>query len=203
MLTKGNVADLAPLKRAIILETYAELLTILDDYSRRFGSGGKAVKQGMSAVLSDPDVFGRFNAHHQTEIRAIATGSSLFAKSRFDQLHLSMRAPPALTYETPDSSRFGDGISSPGHGPHIAQPSINTLDSLLGSPLGIPIHSGRDVLHILDCCFRYAPDIESGQLHPCSLGQRVQRHGLCGTANDRPGDRVSWEHKADRCGGTP
>jgi hypothetical protein len=92
MLTKGNVADLAPLKRAIILETYAELLTILDDYSRRFGSGGKAVKQGMSALLSDPDVFGRFNAHHQTEIRAIATGSSLFAKSRFDQLHLSMRA---------------------------------------------------------------------------------------------------------------
>jgi hypothetical protein len=61
MLVKGKGADLAPLKRAIILETYAELLAILDDYSRRFGLGGKAVKQGMSAVLSDPDVFGRFN----------------------------------------------------------------------------------------------------------------------------------------------
>lgn len=92
MLTKGNVADLAPLRRAIILETYAELLAILDDYSRRFGSGGKAVKQGMSAILSDPDVFGRFDAQRQTEIRAIANGFSVFAKSRLDKLHLSMRA---------------------------------------------------------------------------------------------------------------
>ena len=90
-LVKGDVADLAPLKRAIILETYAELLDILDDYSRRFGRGGKAVKQGMSAALSDPDVFGRFNEDHQTKIQAIAAGSSLFAKSRFDRLHLSIR----------------------------------------------------------------------------------------------------------------
>ena len=44
MLVKGKSADLVPLKRAIILETYAELLAILDDYSRRFGRGGKAVK---------------------------------------------------------------------------------------------------------------------------------------------------------------
>jgi hypothetical protein len=92
MLVKGKSGDLGPLKRAIILETYSELLAILDDYSRRFGGGGKAVKQGMSAVLSDPDVFGRFNAEHQTKIQAIATGSSLFAKSRFDELHLSIRA---------------------------------------------------------------------------------------------------------------
>jgi hypothetical protein len=91
MLVKGKGADLAPLKRAIILETYAELLAILDDYSRRFGLGGKAVKQGMSAVLSDPDVFGRFNGSHQTKIQAIAAGSSLFAKRRFDQLYLSVR----------------------------------------------------------------------------------------------------------------
>ena|SRR5262245_24958866 len=91
MLVAGDAADLAPLKRAIILETYAELLVILDNYSRRFGSGGKAVKQGMSAVLSDPDVFGRFNAEYQTEIRAIATGSSLLAKRRFERLHLSIR----------------------------------------------------------------------------------------------------------------
>ena len=91
MLVKGKGADLAPLKQAIILETYAELLAILDDYSRRFGLGGKAVKQGMSAVLSDPDVFGRFNGGHQTKIQAIAAGSSLFAKRRFDQLYLSIR----------------------------------------------------------------------------------------------------------------
>ena len=67
MLVKGKAADLVPLKRAIILETYTELLAILDDYSRRFGRGGKAVKQGMSAVLSDPDVFGQFNKDHQTK----------------------------------------------------------------------------------------------------------------------------------------
>jgi hypothetical protein len=91
MLVKGTSADLVPLKKAIILETYGELLAILSDYSRRFGRGGKAVKQGMSAVLSDPDVFGRFSGHHQTKIRAIAAGSSLFAKRRFDRLHMSIR----------------------------------------------------------------------------------------------------------------
>jgi hypothetical protein len=91
-IVRGKLADLAPLKRAIILETYGELLNILDDYSRRFGRGGKAVKQGISAVLSDPDVFGRFNEGNQAKIRAIAAGSSLFAKRRFDRLHLSIRA---------------------------------------------------------------------------------------------------------------
>jgi hypothetical protein len=90
-LVKGDVADLIPLKRAIILETYVELVAILDDYSCRFGRGRKAIKQGMSAVLSDPDVFGRFDADQQTKIRAIANGSSLFAKSRLERLHLSIR----------------------------------------------------------------------------------------------------------------
>ncbi|WP_298253630.1 hypothetical protein [Bradyrhizobium sp.] len=91
-LVRGDVADLAPLKRGIVLETYAELLDILTDYSSRLGRGGKAVRDGMSAIVSDPDVFGRFNAEHQTKIQAIATGSSLFAKSSFDKLHLSIRA---------------------------------------------------------------------------------------------------------------
>ena len=90
-LTKGNAADLAPLKRSITLETYAELLDILSDYRGRFGQSGKATKQGMSAVLSDPDVLGRFNPDHQGKIRAIATGSSPLAKRRFDQLHLLIR----------------------------------------------------------------------------------------------------------------
>jgi hypothetical protein len=92
VLVKGKLADLVPLKRAIILETYTELLAILDDYSRRFGRGGKAVKQGMLTILSDPDVFGQFRRDHQTKIQAIAAGSSLFARRRFDDLHLSIRA---------------------------------------------------------------------------------------------------------------
>jgi hypothetical protein len=91
MLAKGKSADLAPLKRAIILETFAELMTILDDYSRRFAQGGKAIKEGMLAILSDPDVFGRFSAGQQNEIKAIAGGFSLCAKRRFDQLYLSIR----------------------------------------------------------------------------------------------------------------
>jgi hypothetical protein len=91
MLVKGKSADLAPLKRAIILETFGELLEILDDYSRRLGQGGTAIKQGMLTILSDPDVFGRFSAGQQTEIKAIAGGSSLFAKRKFDQLYLSIR----------------------------------------------------------------------------------------------------------------
>jgi hypothetical protein len=90
-LVEGNPAALALIKRAIIDTTYGELALILDDYSRRFGHGGKAIKQGMSALLSDPDVFGRFNGDHQTEIQAIAAGFSLFAKQRFDQLCLSIR----------------------------------------------------------------------------------------------------------------
>jgi hypothetical protein len=83
---------LVPLKRAIILETYTELLGILDDYSRRFGRGGKATKQGMLAVLSDPDVFGRFNADHQARIQAIVAGISFFAKKRLHRLHVSIRS---------------------------------------------------------------------------------------------------------------
>ena len=51
-LVTGNVDDLRPLQGGIILENYGELLKILDDYARRFGSGGKAVKQGMSAIFA-------------------------------------------------------------------------------------------------------------------------------------------------------
>jgi hypothetical protein len=90
-IAKGSVADLVPLKRAIIIETHLEWLAILKDYSRRFGRGGKAAKQGMLAILSDPDVFGRFNADHQAEIRAIAAGLSLFAKRRLHRLDVSIR----------------------------------------------------------------------------------------------------------------
>ena len=91
MLAKGNVANLIPLKRAIIIETHTEWLEILDDYSRRFGRGGKAVKQGMLAILSDPDVLGRFNADHQARIEAIAAGISFLAKRRLHQLDVSIR----------------------------------------------------------------------------------------------------------------
>jgi hypothetical protein len=80
--TKGNSADLDSLKRAIIIETHTELLDILTDYRARFGRGGKATKQGMLAIVSDPDVFGRFNPDHQGKIQAIATGSARVPSTR-------------------------------------------------------------------------------------------------------------------------
>jgi hypothetical protein len=51
-LVRGNAADLVPLKRAIILETYSELLGILEDYSRRFGASER--QQNKECWLSFP-----------------------------------------------------------------------------------------------------------------------------------------------------
>ena len=53
----------------------------------------------------------------------------------------SRRDPP------PSTKRMTRTLSSPGYGPCIGQPSgDNALNSLLRQTLGIPIHSGRDVL---------------------------------------------------------
>jgi len=90
-ILKGEHTDLLPLKRGIVLQGYAELIAILDDYSSRFGSNGNAIRKGMSALSSDPDVLGRFTAEQQARIQAIGRGYSYFAKKRFDQLHLSIR----------------------------------------------------------------------------------------------------------------
>lgn len=89
--SRGKSADLVPLKQAIIIETYLELLGILKDYRARFGRGGKATRQGMLAIVSDPDVFGRFTPDYQGKIQAIATGSSLLANRRFDRLDVQIR----------------------------------------------------------------------------------------------------------------
>jgi hypothetical protein len=91
IFTRGKSAELAPLKRAIIIETHGELLDILSDYRARFGRGGKATKQGMLAIVSDPDVFGRFNPDHQGKIQAMAIGSSLLANRRCDRLDVQIR----------------------------------------------------------------------------------------------------------------
>jgi len=91
MLVKGIVSDLVPLKRAIILETFAELLDILENSWRRFGRFGRAAKLGMLAVTSDPDLIGRFNDDDRAKIRAIASGSAFLAKRRLNALLLSIR----------------------------------------------------------------------------------------------------------------
>lgn len=91
MLVKGKGTDLTSLKRAIILETFAELLDIMEISWRRFGRSGRAAKSGMLVVASDPDLIERFNEEDRAKIRAIAFGYSLFAKQRLNKLLLSIR----------------------------------------------------------------------------------------------------------------
>ena len=108
MIVKGTSADLAPVKRAIILETHAELLDVLSDYAGRFGRGGKAAKQGMLTILADPDVLGRFDSDRQAQIRAIATGWPLRAQGRFDRLHLSIRTEAGNSWAWRESQAARD-----------------------------------------------------------------------------------------------
>jgi hypothetical protein len=68
-----------------------ELLGILKNYRARFGRSGKATRQGMLAIISDPDVFGRFTSDYQSKIQAIATGSSLLANRRLNRLDVEIR----------------------------------------------------------------------------------------------------------------
>lgn len=98
-IAEGKLSDLAPLRSGIIFGTYTELLDILSDYSKRFG-----IKQGMQAILADPDVRGRFDEERQDKMRAIASSFSFLAKRRFDQLDHSIRAEIAPFYHSKDES---------------------------------------------------------------------------------------------------
>ena len=149
VFTSGNAADLAPLKQAIILETYTELLDILKDYRDRFGRGGKATKQGMLAIVSDPDVFGRFTPDYQGKIQAIVTGSSLLANRRFDQLDVQIRteagrfmsSSPGRTDEGV-GPMFGLGRTAKMWGESIAAGATNTgnVTATVGSKLVLNWH---------------------------------------------------------------
>jgi hypothetical protein len=60
-LTRGNVADLDVLKGAIILETLAEQVDLLDQ-ARDAGDGSqKGIQAEMLKLMDDPDRFDRFN----------------------------------------------------------------------------------------------------------------------------------------------
>jgi len=86
-LTRGNVADLEALKRAIILETLAEQVTLLEQARDAGGGSRKGIKAEMLKLIDDPDRFHRFNDEDKAAIREIARGVSFFAKIRFDHLH--------------------------------------------------------------------------------------------------------------------
>jgi len=99
-LTRGNVADLDALKRAIILETLAEQVTLLEQVRDAGGGSRKGIKAEMLKLIDDPDRFDQFNDEDKAAIREMARGVSIFAKIRFNHLHESIRrrAIPFIRY---------------------------------------------------------------------------------------------------------
>ena len=71
-LTRGNVADLDVLKSAIILETLAEQVDLLDQ-ARDAGDGSqKGIQAEMLKLMDDPDRFDQFNDKDKAAIREVA-----------------------------------------------------------------------------------------------------------------------------------
>ncbi len=90
-LTRGNVADLDALKRAIILETLAEQVTLLEQAREAGGGSRKGIKAEMLKLIDDPDRLDQFNDKDKAAIRELARGVTFFAKIRFDHLHEAIR----------------------------------------------------------------------------------------------------------------
>ena len=90
-LTRGKVADLDALKRAIILETLAEQVTLLEQARDAGGGSQKSIQAEVLKLMGDHDRFDRFNHEDKAAIRKIATGVSFFAKTRFQRLHEAIR----------------------------------------------------------------------------------------------------------------
>ena len=87
-LARGNVVDLDVLKRGIILTTLAEQVELLEQAT---GGSRKIIKAEMLKLMDDPDRFDRFEDEDKAAIREIARGALLFAKTRFDRLHETIR----------------------------------------------------------------------------------------------------------------
>ena len=91
-LVRGQIEETIVLKRAIILETFTELLEILDRGREAGGGTRKGIKAEMKKLMDDPDRFDRFNDEDKAAIREMASGLAIFAKIRFDHLHEALRA---------------------------------------------------------------------------------------------------------------
>jgi hypothetical protein len=77
-------------KRAIILDTFLELLEILDQ-ARDTGGSRRGIKAEMQKLVDDPDRFDRFHDRDKAAIREMARGLAIFVKIRFNHLHESLR----------------------------------------------------------------------------------------------------------------
>lgn len=95
-LAQGDVSELEPLKRAIILETLTEQISLLEQ--ARDGGSWKGIQAGMLMLMDDPDRLERFNDEDKATIRKIAHGWSFLATIRFNRLHevIRRRATPYL-----------------------------------------------------------------------------------------------------------
>jgi hypothetical protein len=90
-LVRGEIEQTNVLKTAVILETFTELLEILDRGREAGGGTRKGIKAEMKKLMDDPDRFDRFNDEDKAAIREIARGLAIFAKIRFDHLHEALR----------------------------------------------------------------------------------------------------------------
>ena len=103
-LVRGNVADIEGLKRAIILETLYEQVTLLDQARDAGGGSQKGIKAQMLRLVEDPDRFDRFNDEDKAAIRKIASGAAFFARTRFNQLNEAIRMR-GIPYMPPQKRR--------------------------------------------------------------------------------------------------
>jgi hypothetical protein len=90
-LVGGRIEETDVLKRAIILETFGELLDILDHAHDAGGGTSKGVRAEMQKLRDDPDRFDRFNDVDKAAIQEMACGLAIFVKSRFRHLHEGLR----------------------------------------------------------------------------------------------------------------
>jgi hypothetical protein len=77
-------------KKAIILDTFGELLEILD-HAHDTGRTHKGIKAELQKLVEDPDRFDRFHDRDKAAIREMARGLAIFVKIRFNHLHESLR----------------------------------------------------------------------------------------------------------------
>ena len=79
------------MRRAIILQTYAEIIEILEDYSKRFGYTAKGIKQGMGAILSDPYLIGRYADREQAMIKDVYNSWRFSTVKKYEELYYGLR----------------------------------------------------------------------------------------------------------------
>jgi hypothetical protein len=82
----GDARGLDHMKQAIVLETLAERMQILEGISRSAKGTAIGMKSEMINLLIDPDRIQKFIPSHQNIIKSAASGSVLLARWRFNKI---------------------------------------------------------------------------------------------------------------------